>query len=191
MRLFVGVELPPDVGSQIDPAVEKLRARLRGSCPKLDARWVESDKLHITLWFLGETADGRVPAVTADLALPFRSAAFPRRLGGFGAFPSSGPARVIWIGIPQGGIELRSLNAEITERVVPLGFEPEQRPFAAHLTVARVRDPQTTRGRAVRQALDAESLAIPAFTVTSVTLFRSRLSPKGSQYEAVLRVPLS
>ena len=191
MRLFVGVELPPDIRSQIDRAVEKLRTRLRRSCPRLDARWVESDKLHITLWFLGEAADGRLSALNTALEQPFRTAAFPVRLSGFGAFPPSGPARVIWIGIPQGGVELRSLNAEITERVVPLGFEPERRSFAAHLTVARVRDPQSARGRAVRGTLDAESAALPTFSVTSVTLFRSRLSPKGSQYEALLRVPLS
>ena len=65
MRLFVGVELPPDVRSQVDRAVETLRTRIRGSSPRLDARWVESDKLHITLWFLGETPDGRVSAVLA------------------------------------------------------------------------------------------------------------------------------
>src|SRR5262249_46697391 len=112
-------------------------------------------------------------------------------LSRFGAFPPSGPARVIWIGIPQGGVELQSLNAEISERVAALGFEPERRSFTAHLTVARVRDPQSARGRALRGTLDAESVAFPAFSVTSVTLFRSRLSPKGSQYEALLRVPLS
>jgi 2'-5' RNA ligase len=191
MRLFVGIELPPVARSAIDAAVTRLGSRLARSSPGLDARWVESEKLHVTLWFLGEVTDDRLSSVMTALDRPFPTAAFPLRVAGFGAFPPSGPVRVIWMGIPQGGAELRSVNAEVSTRVVPLGFEPDRKVYTAHLTVARVRDPRSARGRALRDALDTESSDVPPFTVTAVTLFRSRLSPKGSQYEVLLRVPLS
>ena len=191
MRLFVGIELPPAARAQIDAAVAKLRSRLGRSCPKLDARWVESDKLHVTLWFLGEVADDRVPAVLAALGPPFRTAAFSLQISHFGAFPPTGPARIIWMAIPHGGAELRALNAETSDRFAPLGFEADRRPYTAHLTVARVRDPRSARARALREALAAEIPEAVPFTVTSAALYRSRTSPKGSHYDVLLRVPLS
>jgi len=191
MRLFVGVELPSTVRSETETAVTQLRSRLGRISPGLDARWVESDKLHVTLWFLGEVAEERLPTVMAAVDKPFQTAAFSLRLARFGAFPPSGPPRVIWMGIPEGGAELRSVNAEISERLAPLGFEADRKVYTAHLTVARVRDPRSARGRALRDALDAAPSAVAPFTVTAVTVFRSHLSPKGSQYEVVLRVPLS
>ena len=191
MRLFVGVELPGAVRAEVDAAVGRLRSRIGRVAPGLDARWVESDKLHVTVWFLGEVGDDRLDAVTSALAKPFRTAAFSLRVAGFGAFPASGPPRVIWMGIPQGGRELRSVNAETADRLAPLGFEPERKLYSAHLTIARVRDPRSARGRALRDVLDAEPAAVTPFTVTSMTVFHSRLSPKGSQYDVLLQVPLS
>jgi len=191
MRLFVGVELPGTIRHEVDAAVGRIRSQLGRAAPGLDARWVESDKLHVTVWFLGEVSEDRLSTVTDALSVPFRTAAFSLRVAGFGAFPPSGPVRVIWMGIPEGGRELRAVNAETTERLVPLGFAAERKLYTAHLTVARVRDPRSARGRALRDALNADPTDITPFRVTSVILFRSRLSPKGSQYEVMLQVPLS
>jgi 2'-5' RNA ligase len=136
-------------------------------------------------------ADDRLPAVIAALDEPFQTSAFSLRLAGFGAFPASGPARVIWMGIPEGGVELRSAHAQIAERLGPLGFESDRKGYTAHLTIARVRDPRSARGRGLRETLQVAPSAVASFRVAAVTLFRSRMSPKGSQYEVVLRVPLS
>src|SRR5262249_25900967 len=160
MRLFVGIELPPETRSEVDAAAAELRTRLSRTSPKLDARWVDSNKLHVTLWFLGEVADDRLPAVIAALDKPFQTSAFSLRLAGVGALPASGPARVIWMGVPEGGVELRFAHAQIAERLGPLGFESDRKGYTAHLTIGRVRDPRSARGRALRETLRGAPSAV-------------------------------
>jgi 2'-5' RNA ligase len=73
----------------------------------------------------------------------------------------------------------------------PLGFEAERRPYSAHLTIARVKEARKSSGRRVRDVLrDADADAGRCW-IGAVTLFRSRLSPKGAAYEPLLRVALA
>jgi 2'-5' RNA ligase len=188
MRLFVGIELSEDLKAGIDRAMAALRARLDRSARGFDARWIDPRNLHITLWFLGEVSEDRVPAVTSALDSPFRIEAFDLEIAQFGAFPLSGVPRVVWLGVRRGGDHLQALNAEVGERIEPLGFEREPRPYSAHLTVARVK--QARGGRALRDALAAAVVEAGSCRVDAATLFHSRLSPKGARYEPLLRIPL-
>jgi 2'-5' RNA ligase len=60
---------------------------------------------------------------------------------------------------------------------------PERRRFLPHVSVARV------RGRAPEDPLP-DLPEMGSFDATSLTLFRSRLSPKGARYEALARASL-
>jgi RNA 2',3'-cyclic 3'-phosphodiesterase len=190
MRLFVGIELADEMKSAVDAAASRLRAALLRSTPQLDARWVDLHHIHVTLWFIGEEPDDRARAIVSSLEPPLATQAFDLAVGGFGAFPPSGPPRVIWLGVARGGDELRSLHAEIGARLQPLGFEPEPRPYTGHLTIARVKDPRRARGRDIRTAAAGFPDVVATSRVDTVTLFRSRLSPKGAQHEPILRIPL-
>jgi 2'-5' RNA ligase len=86
---------------------------------------------------------------------------------------------------------MRRLYGEVGERLAPLGYVPEERPYAAHLTIARIRDPVPGSSRSVREILTALPADCGTSRVAAVTLFRSHLSPKGAAYEPLLRVPLS
>jgi RNA 2',3'-cyclic 3'-phosphodiesterase len=191
MRLFIGVELEARVKAVAGDLGEQLRESLRRSVPDLQARWIARENLHITLWFLGEVPEPRVAAISDALTgRPFDSAPFEIVLEGCGAFPPAGAPRVFWVGVRKGGEEMARLHGEIGERLDPLGFVPEKRAYAAHLTLARVKDPG--RGaRAIRRALVETPAVCGASLVSAVTLFRSRLSPHGANYEPLLRVPLS
>lgn len=191
MRLFVAVELEDDVRHAAAEAASALR-RAIARAGDLDARWIPEDSLHITLFFLGEVADERVAAVRAALDVPFATRPFSIDVGGAGAFPPSGPPRVLWLGVREGAPQLAALHAEVSGRLWPLGFEPEHRKFSAHLTIARVRD-VGRRGaspRPLREALTGCRAEAGRSRVSAVTLFQSRLSPKGAAYHPILRVPL-
>jgi RNA 2',3'-cyclic 3'-phosphodiesterase len=190
MRLFVGIELGESLAASVEAAVTQLRSELRRSCPGLAARWVSPANLHLTLVFIGEVADSDRPAVSTALEPAFSVPAFDLRVSGFGAFPASGPLRVIWMGIPEGARELSLLHDEVDGRLVRLGRAGEARPYSPHLTVARVKD---ARGVTARAARDAVRMAIAgggSTRVEAITLFRSRLSRDGSVYEPLMRVPL-
>jgi RNA 2',3'-cyclic 3'-phosphodiesterase len=191
MRLFIGVELDDRVKAAAGDVAERLRQRLQRAAPALVVRWVATENLHITIWFIGEVVDERAAAVEHVLRHPFETRAFDLALAGCGAFPPSGPPRVFWIGVGAGQAAMQSLYSEVGQRLAPLGFEPERRAYTAHLTVARVKDPGRATSRVVRDTLAELPADCGASAVQAVTLFRSRLSPRGAAYEPLLRVPLS
>lgn len=187
MRLFIAVEL--------DAAVRKAAAAIASSLErKLDrhvnARWIAAANLHITLWFIGEAADERASNILLAADHPFRTASFTLHIAGAGAFPPSGPPRVLWLGVQSGADSLARLHGELASRLRPLGIEPERRPYSAHLTIARVREVRGRDHRRLRAMLHETTADAGGCRIEYVTVFRSRLSPKGATYEPLLRVPL-
>ncbi len=114
-------------------------------------------------------------------------AAFPFQLGGAGAFPKPGRARVVWIGPAGGGDDLVGLAGAVSGALLPLGYEPDRQAFHPHLTVARLKVPGNV---ADVLAAIGPGAAGDAFTVGEVVLYRSELSSKGPTYTALERFPL-
>jgi len=181
MRLFVAVELDEPVRTAAGRVASDLRERLRRT--GLDARWVASENLHLTLVFIGQVDDQAAEPFVSAVQRPFAVRPFWLRLGHCGVFPPSGPPRVMWIGLAEGGDPLRAVQEDVVGRLQPLGFEPERRPFSAHLTIARVRDLPRASARDARKIVTEMTVPNASCLVTRVTLFRSHLSPKGSRYE--------
>jgi 2'-5' RNA ligase len=99
---------------------------------------------------------------------------------------------VLWLGVAAGLTALASAHAEVGERLAPWGFVPETRPYSAHLTIARIKQPLAPADRVeLRQALQATAADPGTCRVDALTVYRSRTSAKGAVYEAVQRVPLS
>lgn len=103
-----------------------------------DARAHHPDDLHLTVHFLGEIAEPRIPElhrIGAALALPAMTLSLDR----IGHWP--GP-QVLWLGpssIPMG---LLSLHRDLGDRLASIGLVPESRPYRPHITLARkVRKP--------------------------------------------------
>ena len=114
---------------------------------------------------------------------------FDLAFGGAGAFPPSGPLRVMWIGVTQGERSAGELHRDVVTRLSRLGLRFEARAYSPHLTVARVKDTRGPLARA-REVLRSMPVALDSQRVTAVTLFRSRVSSSGSTYDVVMRVPL-
>ena len=190
MRIFFGIELPEVVKARAGELAERLRRRVERAAPRATIRWVDPENLHITLWFIGEVADERLVPISDALRRPFDVAPFSLTLTACSAFPPSGAPRVLWIGTTKGTEAMRELYDRIEDRLVPLGFAAERRPYTPHLTIARVKDPGRASGRVIRDAIAAVPASCGESAVNAVTLFRSRLSPRGAAYEPLLRVPL-
>jgi len=169
-RLFVAVPLADAARDAIRGIVEPIRA---GEPDGRGVRWVRLDGLHVTLRFLGPTEDDRVAALEAAV----REAAsggepFEITIGGAGVFPPVGRPRALWLGIRDGAERLGELAARLDERLVAAGWPGDDRPFRAHLTLARadgVRAGPAT-GAALRMA--AEDLAVSS-VVDRLVLFES------------------
>jgi 2'-5' RNA ligase len=185
VRLFVAIELPEAVRREVRRRVAGLRERL----PR--ARWADTDAMHLTLLFLGEVE----PDALAGLGAALRSAcagfaAFELRLAGGGTFPPGRPARVAWIGV-EAPPELAALQAGITRAATAtVGFEPEERAFHPHVTVARCPSPWP---RQVAEKLVAAfpGEVGPPFLAARALLLESKLSPRGARYREVEELPFA
>ena len=187
-RLFVALEPPEAVRRRIAQAEAGLR-RGAGRAAE-DVRWVPAENVHLTLQFLGAVPHDRVAAVAAAVAA---AAAASRPLAlevkGAGGFPNARRARVLWLGLGGELAALAALVQDLGGRLAPLGFAPEARPFAPHLTLGRARDGRGAPGMggALAEAALAEGVG---WRSTEVVLFESHLSPKGARYEAGARARL-
>ncbi|WP_029895991.1 RNA 2',3'-cyclic phosphodiesterase [Desulfohalovibrio reitneri] len=174
-RLFIAVPLPGEYREILEGLTGRLRKRLPKGAP---LTFTKPDTWHLTLRFLGDTPEERIEPLKAALAdIDWR--AFTLRAGGYGAFPGIQRPRVLWVGLREGADEARALASAVENASVAAGFEPEERPFRPHLTVARVKK----GGRLLNAAellaeIGRESW--PGFLVRSFTLFGSELRPEGA-----------
>ena len=187
MRLFVGVELSDEARRLAGQVAGDLQRKLGKT---LTARWVAAENMHLTVRFIGHVPDDGVPALLEALTQPLDVAPFDIELGGGGRFPPRGAPRVLWIGVTKGLEPLAALHAEFNRRLARFGQEPENKPFNAHLTLARVKDARTAVANTVDAVFQSVRISTVRQRVEAVTVFESRLSPHGSNYFALSRVPL-
>ena len=173
MRVFVGLELSAGFRAALASVLADLDVPGRPTSPET---W------HITLRYIGEMDDVSIDRLLAgldecDLGLQFRLVT-----GGLGAFPNPSKATVLWVGFRAGVEPLADLAATVDEVVDRIGLGQEDRPFAAHLTLSRIRPPLDVRG--LVSDFNLPSIALP---VTGVTVFESRHDGRGVQYRSIER----
>lgn len=183
-RLFVALDLPDAVREGI---VAWGRRELRDEA----LRPVAPRSLHITLAFLGWTAEREVPRLER-IVRASGGAAPGIELGAPVQRPERGRARLF--ALPAASPATLELQAGLQERLVEARlYEPEKRPFWPHVTVARVRREERGSQRPARVerppgALPGELLR--PFGGVRLTLYRSELQPQGARYTPLAQVEL-
>jgi 2'-5' RNA ligase len=177
-RAFVAVVPPDDVLDAVDAAAAGIEV-------PSTARRTTRPQWHLTLQFLGNRVDFDAVAGALD-ALAVRRGTVG--LGAAGAFPSERSGRVLWLGVSEGDALLSQLAAAVGELLEPVGYPPEERPYHAHLTLARLKAPADLRP--VVADLGSGPVARP-WTVDEVVLFQSKTRRTGAEYVARARFPLS
>ena len=140
------------------------------------------DGLHLTLRFIGPTPADRIPGIEramADAAVGV--APFTVGLRGGGAFPPSGRPRALWLGIEDGASDLGRIRDTLNARLVAAGWPGDDRPYRAHLTVARTDG--VRGGPDAAAALRAAAGTFAArFTADRLVLFESITGGGAARY---------
>jgi 2'-5' RNA ligase len=186
LRLFVACELPDEIRRGLGRLQDSLRREEAGRI----LRWVKPEAIHLTLKFLGAVPQRQVLEIEAALGRriePFASSVRPAQLGSFGG----ARVRVVWVGLEGDLAGLASLAGKVDEALEPLGFSREARPFAAHLTLGRVRDGATDAERRELRGLIAghRMAAFEPITLSEASLMQSVLGPGGSVYRRLAAFP--
>jgi 2'-5' RNA ligase len=173
------VELSGDVLE----ALGRLQHELQREVPR-GLRWVRPEGIHLTLKFLGETPREKVPAIGGALAAAVKGIGrHELSLGSMGTFGSKAAPRVLWVDL-AGEIEtLGRLQRQVDRALEGIGFRSEKRAFAAHLTLARVRE-ESAREVSEPLAAAIRSVSVPpaVVPVREVSLMLSKLGPGGAMY---------
>ena len=188
MRLFVAVEIGTAIANEAGRVVEELRRRAASLAPRAKATWIPPDRMHLTIRFIGKVDKDMRRGVETALHPPIPVAPFTLAIAGVGAFPASGHPRVIWAGVSTGRQSLDEIERVVTARLERVGIPAENRAFRPHLTLARIRETGGLRSRALVER--ERDVWLGRTQVDAITLFESRLSPKGPTYVPLQRTAL-
>jgi RNA 2',3'-cyclic 3'-phosphodiesterase len=182
-RLFVAVDPPPDIRTELAEWARRLRSATRAAWP---LRVLEPDSLHLTLCFLGTRPVAEIAALAAALA-PAAGPLGELRVGAPLLLPPRRP-RSLAVEIHDDSGALVALHARLSAELTRVsGWQPERRRLRPHVTLARM-------GRGVRGAPAPETFPpTPALTFVppSLILYRSRLDRAGARYEPLAECELA
>ena len=184
IRSFLAIELPEAIRNKID----EIQGDLKSS--HADVRWVNPEKIHLTLKFFGNIEEARVESIIKAIENPVRNTpAFTAKVRRIGAFPHWKNPRVIWMGVIDEKGTLSPFQKELETELEGIGFEPEARAFRPHLTLGRVNSSRGKEGLIQKMERYQEE-DFGDFNVERIVLFKSDLRPAGPIYTLLREVRL-
>lgn len=176
-RTFISVELPQS---------DTIKAMMDSLKEIPNVKVTPSGQLHITLCFLGDVDTDRIPTICSELKRAFKDTeSFHITVKGIGAFPNKRNARIIWMGIEDGG-ELSECASKITYTLKRMGIRYDGKEFTPHITIGRARDTVNI----TQIADDNEGTVFLDFECSSIHVMKSTLRPTGAEHSVICRIPL-
>jgi 2'-5' RNA ligase len=176
IRSFLAIELP----SAIAKGIGRVQYDLKQS--HADVRWVEPNRIHLTLKFFGdideEACDGIMDAVGRAVS---DVKPFTITIKALGGFPRWKNPRVVWMGVEDGAGVLKPLQGAIEKCLGEIGYPREEREFKPHLTLGRVRSGKG-RPELLKRMEGFLHVELGEFRVERLVLFKSDLRPTGPMY---------
>ena len=166
-RLFVALRLPGDVVEQL----VAWQARL----PRVDARLVPPENLHMTVAFLGARPAAEVEPIVRELREAAAAAAGKPMEFDVRDYRETRSVGMVRFADRDGRAD--RFAQDVSARLARLGvYEPERRRWLPHVTVLRFRAPPRLRpGPPV----------IGRFSPSDAALYHSLLRPSGAQYSVI------
>lgn len=184
IRTFIAVEVSPEVRKALGAQIHDLKAHF----PKIN--WVKPDNLHLTLKFIGNIAPDDLPdifAVTEEAVAEI--AGFSLEVCGAGAFPDLIHPRVMYAECTQGREEATQLAEAVEGALAPLGYLPDGRKYAPHLTLGRIKKPSDALG-IENHAQELAQARFGVIEVEEVVVFMSELKKHGARHTPMQRIRL-
>lgn len=175
IRAFVALPLPQDLADRLVPVQAALRL----------PRPVPEQDFHVTLAFLGEMREDLLDEVHGALSA-LRLPAPLLAVDGLGTFGGARPEGVHAAIRPDPVLE--RVQAKVVQALRGVGAVLDRRRFQPHVTLGRGRIDDPAGLAAAMGRIGA--VTSPALPVRQMTLYRSRLRPKGSLYDSLADYPL-
>ncbi len=182
-RIFIAVDIPKGVGNLM-PMIKSFVPTPLG-----EIRWLSGWSLHLTLSFLGDINDEKIPEITDALSQIKPGGPIPVSIENTGLFPDEKNARVLWLGIKKGHQELSDLQKSVDKALLKYKSSGELDNFVPHITIGRVNHTVRPGALDFSMFLNVEYTPIK-FTLDNFVLYESQLLPAGAKYTAIKRFTL-
>lgn len=181
MRLFTGLDLPPDVIGNLEELLRRLK-------PAAQIQWSPPANLHVTTKFIGEWPEARLGEMKAALAGLASRDTVRVSIRRVGFYPNPHSPRIFWCGIEAPGLD--GLAKDTDDATAELGVRREERAYAPHLTLARIKE--RIEMQPLRETIAGlPSLEFGNFEARSFFLYLSTLKRSGSVYTKLAEFPLT
>ena len=153
-------------------------------------KWVDPQTCHLTLAFLGNVPNDRLPTLFRIMdTVATDSSPLRLRTGLLGTFPNPNRPRVIWLGLEGDTQFLAVTQHRLQDALETDGFPREQRTFKPHITLGRA------RGKGFiplpEPALNDQAKDTLPFEVRDIMLMSSILTPSGPIHTPLHKALLS
>lgn len=184
-RLFIAADIPDNIKDRISAMSSELQKL------NLDAKWVKPENIHITLKFLGNTDEQKIPSIIKIIEQAVENIPpIACNISELGVFPNIKFPKVLWIGMDEKSHALKHIADTLDKKLSKLGFEAEKKSFKVHLTIARMR---SGKNKASLEAFLANKGLVQKheFMIEKIILYKSTLTPQGPVYNPLHENSLS
>jgi len=170
-RLFVGIPLSFELKQKLKPVLEELS--LPGVAP------VGIEKLHLTVKFLGEVEEEKIPEIQEKLQeISLKTSPFRVELGHLGVFPEEGNPKVLWVGVES---EEMTHLMQLADKSLDYTRANEHKEEIPHLTLARIKN-NSSLSQLKTIFFKYKSLQWGVWDIDKIHLYEAELTPKGPIY---------
>ena len=184
IRAFIAVAVPESILGRCQEISDRLREL------DLDGRFAKTQSMHLTLKFLGNIEEEKVPSIEEVLeGRGKETTPFSAEVRQVGVFPHLGNPRVVWVGL-QPPDAVNELQKKIQEDLKPLGFATENREFHPHLTLLRLKSRRNLPRLIQYVHGEGAGEAAGTIRVEEIHLYQSILKPDGAEYRQLVTAKL-
>lgn len=136
MRFFIALEIPSING----PQFQAIQDRLSKIIPQ--ARLTSSDKIHLTLAFVGEQPEEFRPKLTEIMQNAAKDVpTFEVTPAYIDGFPTLHNPNILWVGVKGDIDKILLIRERIKDGLVGLNLPVDERRFTPHITIAKLNRP--------------------------------------------------
>ena len=137
IRSFIAIP----ISKPIKDTIQSITQILQQKCPSKSIKWVETNNIHLTIKFLGDSELISLNRLAKQIHNNLdKMKSFNLAFSKFGAFPSLRNPRVLWLGC-QINEQITDLYKLIDHICAENRFMSDSKPLSPHITIGRVKNP--------------------------------------------------
>ncbi len=183
-RIFIGIQntINPSFAKNIINIQDKLNNHAK-------IKWVKIENIHITLNFLGNTPNEKIPIINNEVQqICNQNKEFSITLRKIGTFPNIHNPKVLWIGIDNYS-PLLSIYEKINNSMLSNNITFDNKPFAPHLTLGRFQ--HLYNPNILKEIITNNNKTFDIWNVSHIKIFESILYPTGPVYKVLYSCQLT